>query len=208
MKMKFLVKLNSVLLPFALSAVCLATDKNTDEQKTQTQSPRFGIVDMQRIILTVDEGKDARAGLEKEIKAKEEEFKKRKEGLDKLNKEWKEEAPILSEEARARKQQDFQDKVVEFRNDEMTFQNQIKQKEGQATQRIAMKVTSLVDSLVKNENIDAVFEVNSSGLLYVKNPVDLTESVIKKYNETAKLEKKTKGVTKEASKPVTDKKNL
>jgi outer membrane protein len=211
MKFSFFSKLSSFLLPLTLSAVCFGSEAIQVPLAKPSPSPdptrHFGVVDMQRIILTVEEGKEARAALEKEIKGKEEEFRKKKEALDKLNKEWKDQAPLLSEDARIRKQQDFQEKLVELRNSEMTFQKEISQKEGQATQRIAMKVTSLVDGLVRSQNIEAVFEVNSSGLLYLKNPIDLTEQVIKKYNETAKLEqKKSIGSSKEASKPTNDKK--
>ena len=54
---------------------------------------------MQAVILNVDEGKQARADLEKEIKGKEAELMKKKAELDKLNKNWKDQAALLSEEA-------------------------------------------------------------------------------------------------------------
>ena len=91
----------------------------------------IGTVDMQRIILTVEEGKEARAKLEIEIKAKESEFFKQKQELDKMNKDWKDQSPLLSEEARIRKQQEFQEKFVQLRNSEMEFQAEIKKKENQ-----------------------------------------------------------------------------
>ena len=52
---------------------------------------------MQSVILNVAEGKAARGELEKAIKAKETELKGKKEELDKLNKEWKNQAAILSD---------------------------------------------------------------------------------------------------------------
>src|SRR4051812_10257304 len=95
---------------------------------------RFGVVDMQQVILTVEEGKAARSALETEIKGKEAELLKRKEELDKMNKEWKEQAALLSEDARMKKQQEFQEKFLSLRNDEMEFQANIKRKEQKATQ--------------------------------------------------------------------------
>ena len=44
---------------------------------------------MQKIILSVEEGKTAREKLGKEIKSKEQEFRKKKEELDAMNKSWK-----------------------------------------------------------------------------------------------------------------------
>lgn len=190
--------LGSLSLAMLFSSMAFAQDT--------AATRHYGVIDMQTIILNVTEGKEARANLEKEIKGKEDELRKKKEELDKLNKEWKDQAPLLSEEARIKKQQDFQERLVTLRNAEMTFQNEIKQKEGQATQRIAMNVTGIVDGLAKEKNLDLVFELNSSGLLYAKHPVDLTDQVIKKYNETTK--KDVKALPRAASKETNDKKPM
>jgi outer membrane protein len=144
---------------------------------------KFGIVDMQQVILSVEEGKVAREALEKEIKAKEAELLKQKEELDKLNKEWKDQGPLLSEEARMKKQQDFQEKFLALRNSEMEFQANIKRKEQKATQEIAVKVAKVVDDIAKTKKLAAVFEANSAGLLYLEAPVDLTQSVITEYSK-------------------------
>ena len=63
-------------------------------QPVMADAGKFGIVDMQQVILSVEEGKVARDALEKEIKAKEAELLKQKEELDKLNKEWKDQGPL------------------------------------------------------------------------------------------------------------------
>lgn len=178
-----------------------------DATKPHVEGRRFGVVNMQTVILAVEEGKEARNELEKEIKSKEGDFRKKKEELDALNKEWRGQASMLSEEARNKKQQDFQEKFVGLRNAELEFQNQIKQKEAQATQRIAMNVTKLVDDMARKQNLEIVFEVNSSGLLYVKNPVDLTEQVIKRYDAN-KGNKKTKAASDIEAKKNSDDKKL
>src|SRR5690606_31533748 len=119
-------------------------------------APRYGVVDMQSIILSVEEGKTARAALEKEIKAKETELQKKKEELDKLNKEWKEQAALLSEDARMKKQQEFQEKFLALRNSEMEFQSEIKRKEQKATQESAVKVAQVVERLAREKKLAAV----------------------------------------------------
>ncbi len=164
-----------------------------------TSAIKFGVVDMQQVILTVEEGKTARAQLEAEIKAKEGELGKQKEELDKLNNEWKNQAALLSEDARMKKQQEFQEKFMNLRNAEMEFQANIKRKEQKATQQIAMKVAQLVDKIAKQKKLTGVFETNSAGLLYLDSPVDLTQEVIGEYGKLP--------ATKPASdKPETDKK--
>lgn len=145
---------------------------------------KVGVVDMQRIILTVEEGKAARETLQQEIRAKENELRKQKEELDKLNEEWKTQAALLSEDARMRKQTEFQEKFMKLRNEEIQFQQTIKQKEAEATQKIALRVTETVNELAKEKALDLVFETNSSGLMYAKDPTNLTDEVIKLYDKT------------------------
>jgi outer membrane protein len=142
---------------------------------------KYGVLDMQAVILNVEEGKSARAKLEKEIKAKEAEFQKEKQALDKMNEEWKSQVAMLSEQARMEKQQEFQQKFMTLRNAEMAFQDEIKRKEQDATSAIAMKVAQLVDGMAAKENFDIVFERNSSGLLYLKDPIDITPRVIEEF---------------------------
>ena len=145
---------------------------------------KIGVVDMQRIILSVQEGKTARENLQKEIQAKEGELRKQKEELDKLNGEWKSQMALLSEDARLRKQTEFQEKFLKLRNEEMQFQQSIKQKEVQATQAIAVKVTKLANTIASKKKIDLVVEANSSGLMYARTPIDLTDEIIKIYDKT------------------------
>lgn len=165
------------------------------EQVQAKDKGRFAVIDMQSVILNVEEGKAARAELEGEIKKKEAEFVKQKAELDKMNEEWKGQAAVLSESARMKKQQEFQEKFLELRNAEMTFQQEIKRREQKATQKIAMGVAKLVEDISKAQGFEAVFETNSAGLLYLKDPVDLTKEVIAAYakqggSKTAKQEEK------------------
>lgn len=146
---------------------------------------RYGVVDMQRVILSVDEGKQARQKLEKQIKAKEKLLRKSKQELDTLNKEWQSQAPLLNESAKIKKQQQFQEKFVSLRNKEMEFQAEIKRKEQQATKDIAVKIARLVEQMAVKMKLEVVFE-SSSGLLYVKEPLDITDKVIDSYNRTHK----------------------
>jgi outer membrane protein len=154
--------------------------------KAQSSLGKFGVVDMQQVILSVEEGKTARSQLEAEIKAKESELGKQKEELDKMNNEWKNQAALLSEDARMKKQQEFQEKFMTLRNAEMEFQANIKRKEQKATQQIAMKVAQVVDQIAKQKKLVAVFETNSAGLLYLESPVDLTQEVITEYAKRPK----------------------
>jgi len=166
---------------FQRGSMLIATSLVLGGAPARAQAGKFGVVDMQQVILSVEEGKVARAALEKEIKAKEAELGKQKEELDKMNGEWKNQAALLSEDARMKKQAEFQEKFMALRNSEMEFQASIKRKEQKATQAIAMKVAQVVDQIAKKKALVGVFETNSAGLLYLESPVELTQDVITEY---------------------------
>jgi len=150
---------------------------------TPSFAAKYGIIDMQAVILNVAEGKAARADLEKKIKAKEGELNKRREELDKMNKDFQNQSALISEEARMNKQKEFQEKFLALRNDEMSFRESVKHDEQKATQGIAGKVEVIVKKMAKDKGIEVVFEINNSGLLYLNEPVDLTQDVIKEYGK-------------------------
>ena len=97
---------------------------------------------MQAVILNIEDGKKARADLEKEIKSKEKELIGRKKELDKMNKDWQEQMPLLSEDARKKKQMEFQEKFMSLRNDEMKFQQEIKRKNSWQPRRLLFLLVS------------------------------------------------------------------
>jgi outer membrane protein len=178
---------NAATALLVLSSATLASAARAQVVATSAAGGgKYGVVDMQQVILSVEEGKAARAKLEQEIKGKETELQKQKDELDKMNKDWKDQAALLSEDARLKKQQEFQEKFMTLRNAEMEFQANIKRKEQKATQQIAVKVAQVVDQIARQKKLVAVFETNSAGLLYLESPADLTQEVITEYAKRPK----------------------
>lgn len=176
------IMFNMISLVLLVPGLILVQAIVTSESRAVAKpGKKFAVVDMQAVILNVEEGKAARSKLEKEIKAKEKELLGKKKELDKMNKEWKDQAPLLSEAARIKKQQDFQQKFLALRQQEMAFQQEIKRKEQKVTQKIAINITKLVNNIAKKRGFDMVFETSSAGLVYLKDPVDITKDVIKAY---------------------------
>jgi outer membrane protein len=191
---KMFLKLRHILALVAYFGFASSVAAVTGAIEAKSAS-KYGIINMQAIILNVEEGKQARSRLEKEIEKKEKELGEKKKELDKMNEEWKAQAAVLSESARMQKQQEFQEKFMGLRNDEMNFQQEMKREEQKVTQQIAIKVQKLVEKLAADQKLEMVFEANTSGLLYLNEPVDLTEKVIAQYSKegsapTAKNEEK------------------
>lgn len=152
---------------------------------------KVGVVDIQAVILNVEEGKAARAKLEKEIKNQEKTLKKRRGEIEKIGKEMQAKMALMSNEARMKKQKEVQAKLMKWRKDEYEFQSSIKKRENQATQQIAIRIAKLSEKISSEKKLALVFEANSSGLLYVANPINLTKEIIERYPKFVKTLPKT-----------------
>ncbi len=161
------------------AATTVAGSSNTMNSGSAAQ--QFGLVNIQQVILNVEEGKTARKKLEEDIKKQQAEMAKEKKSLENMDRDFKEKMALLSDAAKQKKFVAFQKRLQDLQKKEMEFASSIKQREQQATQKIAAKVSVLVNKVAEEKNLSAVFEATSSGLMYVQDPVDLTAEIIEVY---------------------------
>lgn len=159
---------------------------------------RLGVVDFQKALNSVEEGKSAKEKLKKEFEEKQKEIEGRKTKLDKLQGEIQElqkqaQSGIVKPEVmeKGRKLEgDFQKQFEEYTKVVQQHQRDITDKEQKATSDILAKLRDLVVELGRTGGFTMVLEANESGLLYASAPTDLTEQLIQKYNGAHKAAKK------------------
>jgi outer membrane protein len=166
----------------------------------QNPAPSFNlaVVDFQRALNSVEEGKAA-------MKEIEDEGKKRQDGLTKKQKELEELQGKLEEfqrnastgmmapeaMAQGRKlQEDFRLKFEAYQKELQDADQAIQTKEMDARRVILGKLRELVNQLGRTEAFSLVLEANESGLLYAASYTDLTEKVIQEYNKKHKVASK------------------
>jgi outer membrane protein len=154
---------------------------------------RLGIVDFQRALNGVDEGKVAKTKLEKEAKAKEAEFAEKAKKLEKMKAELddlkiKEQSNLLkgAELTKVKKlEETVQKDYMDFIQSRDRFQREGIDKERAATEEILRKLRGIVEDLGRSGGFTMVLE-KSSGLIYAAEATDFTEKAIQKYNSQYK----------------------
>src|SRR5687767_6018828 len=68
------------------------------------EAVKIAVVDMQKALQTVEAGRKAKAQLEKEVQGKQKEFQTEKASLEKAGEEFKKQALVMNDNARAEKQ--------------------------------------------------------------------------------------------------------
>jgi outer membrane protein len=143
---------------------------------------KIAYVDLQRALTEVDEGKSAKSKLkaefdkrQKELDSEQQALKQDKEDLDKRQ-------MAMTEDARTAKQQELMSKLQEVQQHYVKMQGELTDQERQMTQAIFAKMQSIIGAIAQNEGVTFVFD-KSAGLVYAPASLDLTNELIRRYNE-------------------------
>lgn len=143
---------------------------------------KVGYVDMQKAIQSTTAGKKAKTELEGEFNKKKKELEKKEADLKKMGEDLEKKKSVLSEEALGKKQAEFQDEMLKYRDVVGKSQVEIQKKERELTAPILEKMKKVIAKLAKDKSYGLVIE-NSQMVLYATPEADLTEEVIKAFEK-------------------------
>lgn len=141
-----------------------------------------GIVNIQKILTSVKEGKSVQNKLKKSVKAKEKKLKAFEDELKKMQEAFKKQSMVLSDKAKADKNMQFQQKAQEYMQKKQAFQTEIRKEEAELKKPILEKLKKVIDQVSQTKKVDVTFEITASPV-YVNSSVDLTNDVIKAYDK-------------------------
>ncbi|WP_415063405.1 OmpH family outer membrane protein [Bdellovibrio sp.] len=143
---------------------------------------KVGYVDMQKAIQATAAGKKAKTELEGEFNKKKKELEKKEADLKKMGEDLEKKKSVLSEEALGKKQAEFQEEMLKYRDVVGKSQVEIQKKERELTAPILDKMKKVIAKLAKDKGYAMVIE-NSQMVLYATPETDLTDEVIKAFDK-------------------------
>ncbi|XXF81569.1 OmpH family outer membrane protein [Myxococcaceae bacterium GXIMD 01537] len=143
---------------------------------------KVAYVDYQRILLEVDDGKAAKARLQKWLDDRQKEIDKEQEALRKEKELLDKQASAMSEETRIQKATELQKKVFELAQKWEKARAEAANKERQEMEPIVGKIDQVIASIAGRDGLAFVFEKRESGLIFALNQYDLSNEVIRAYN--------------------------
>lgn len=146
----------------------------------QEAKQSLAYLDYEKAVMEVAEGKssveklksfhaDKQAMLDKEM----EQLKKMKEDMDKK-------AAMMTADARAKQEAEFQQRYSEFQSKGMSLQGELDQMKNQALEPIMTKMAGVVQIIAEQEKYDMV--LNKAVVLYAPDKLDITAQVIREYD--------------------------
>lgn len=150
---------------------------------------KFGTVDMQKILLLSDAGKDAKEQLALKAAKYEAEKNLKEEDLKKLKGELEKQSVLLSEVARSAKEKDYQQKLKEYQRFLKDAQDDLQARNDEYTNKIVEEIIRVVQEFGKKNAYTYIFVKNES-MIFMDEKVDLTDELLKQFNAARKATKK------------------
>lgn len=143
---------------------------------------KIGFVDMQKAIQSTAAGKKAKAELEGEFNKKKKELEKKEADLKKMGEDLERKKAVLSEEVLGKKQAEFQEEMLKYRDVVGKSQIEIQKKERDLTAPILDKMKKVIEKIAKDKGYSMILE-NSQMVLFATADSDLTDDIIKAYEK-------------------------
>lgn len=151
-----------------------------------TAEAKLGYVDLQKALNMSEAGKSAKENIQKKVKEHEGAIDARQKELKKLKDELEKQALLLSDDARAAKERDYQQKLKEFQRYTKDIQEELQQKDADFTRQILEELFKVIKEVGEKEGYTMIFEQSESSLLYADDKSDLTDKIIKAYDARAR----------------------
>ena len=144
-------------------------------------------VDIQRAVQEVDEGKAARTRLQSFAQDKQKAVEKEQTSLRADVDAFQKQSSTMADDARRKKEDELQKRSYEFAQKADKLRAELADQERKELSTIFPKLEKLLGDIATREGLTMVFDKSNSGLAWAPPALDLTNELIRTYNNTYKL---------------------
>lgn|SRR5574341_323058 len=168
-----------------ITAVGLAAIGQAALAQTPAPPARIGFIDVQRVLARSAAGVAAREQLEREKAGMQREMDTKRKELETLRDELEKKGALMTADARREKQDQFERKRRDAARLADDFQKELEKKEAGLLQRVLQDLTGVIDKVGKERGYYLIVEKRGATVLYATPEADLTEEVIRAYDQQA-----------------------
>lgn len=151
---------------------------------------KIGYVDLRVALNESEAGKKAKIELESLIKTKQSSIEEKGKAIEKLKGDFEKQASVLSADARKSKEEEIERLMRDYQRLVQDSQNEVKKREGDITGSMLKELREVVEKIGQEEGYSLVLENVEGIILYSRKDLDITEKVIKNYNDLKAKQKK------------------
>ena len=146
---------------------------------------RIAYVDVQRVLARSVAGVAAREQLERDKATMQKEMDGKRQELEKLREEIEKKGSLMTADTRRDKQDQFERKRRDAARLADDFQKELEKKEQGLLQKVLQDVSGVVERVGKQRGLHLVVERRGATVLYASPEADLTDEVIRVYDQEA-----------------------
>ncbi|HUG37405.1 MAG TPA: OmpH family outer membrane protein [Candidatus Limnocylindrales bacterium] len=154
------------------------------------QPSRVAFVDVQRILARSAAGVAAREQLEREKAGMQKTVDGHRVEAEKLRDDLEKKGQLLSADARREKQENLERKVRDVRRLVDDLQKELQKKEQELLAKVLHDVSGIVQKIGKDRGYTLVVEKRGGGVVYGAPEADLTDEIVRAFDDETKKAKK------------------
>jgi outer membrane protein len=147
---------------------------------------KLAYVDIQNALNLSEAGKAAKKQMMLEVERMRKNFAGKQKELEKLKDDLEKRGSVLSEAARDEKARDYQAKVRDLQRMERDYQDELQRKDRELTESILKKLEVVVKKMGEEGKYTLILEKNQAGIIYIADVLDLTDELIKIFDQKGK----------------------
>ncbi len=149
-------------------------------------SLKVGVVDFQRCLAESKMGKKLKVEFKNVITDLKADLSKDESTLKGLREDLDKQGSVLSETAKAEKERDYQQRLMAYNRKMEATQQEVRRKDMELTNKIFEGLQPIVREIGETGGYTLIVEKHEGGILYAPTQVDITEEVIRRYDQAAK----------------------
>jgi len=174
--------MNRLSFALVVAAVLIVGGTRGWAQTPAPSGARIMIVDLQRILVRSAAGVAAREQFEKERAGMQREMDAKRQELEKLEEELQKKGPLMTADVRRERQDVLERKRRDATRLADDFRRALEKREQLLTQKMLQDVKNIIDRIGKQRGYHLIVD-GRAGVLYASADADLTEEVIRAYDQ-------------------------
>ena len=170
-------------LGLALIAGAVLLGGSGVEAQAPPTAQRIGYIDLARVLARSSAGVAAREQLEREKAAMQKEMDGKRVELDKLRDELEKKGSLMATDARRDREEAMERKRRDATRLADDFQRELGRKEQVLAQKVMQDISGVIERVGKQKGYYLVLERARAGVLFSAPEADLTDDVIKAYDQ-------------------------
>lgn len=142
---------------------------------------RIGVLDVRKVVFESKPGKAHRAEREKLVVQKRDQLAKEEAAIRALQEKFEKDKLMLTDKQKEEKQKEIGDKIGAFQRANQQAQQELSKRDSEALSKIDAVLHGVVTDIAKQEKLSFVIDRNQPGMVWVDDPVDITDKVLKAY---------------------------